>query len=188
MAVRNAATVNTALHAATVANVSSRNHVAEHSGEAANKTAQLLKEHEVLQKLYAHLKSNIAQLNKEEGHGKDDRQKAVERLQQRLAQERQQLNGTNLTSFQRNLLVNRSRTDERELQYWQHSNALHHSMYHTSLKMTHGLMKRVNEVMQAYKEVIATGKLSPTVAKSLKAVASNLPQALLQLQQELKRA
>mmetsp|Transcript_60059 Transcript_60059/g.173139 ORF Transcript_60059/g.173139 Transcript_60059/m.173139 type:complete len:252 (-) Transcript_60059:32-787(-) len=148
----------------------------KHPGMPSSKSHEaLMKQHAALQDLLAHLKANIKNINKGEVGGKEVGQKEIEQIKQRLAHEQEQLKNTSISSFQRELLVNRTRSDKHALEYWTRSRELEHGMFHSSLKMTHGLMAKVNAVMKAYEDVLKTGALSPKSASALKTVADRLP-------------
>lgn len=143
-----------------------------------NSSMNLKKEQDALKKLFAHLKSNIATINKNEDSNKAHVKEVIERLQKRYQQDKDKLNSTNLSAFEHERLVNRTRSEEAELKYWSRSRELQHGMFHANLKMSHGLMSRVKQVMEAYKDVLTKGKLDPKAAQALKSVASSLPKAL----------
>jgi len=143
-----------------------------------NSSVNLKTEQDALQKLFTHLKSNIASINKNEDSNKAHVKEVIERLQKRYQQDKDRLNSTNLSSFEHERLVNRTRSEEAELKYWSRSRELQHGMFHANLKMSHGLMSRVKQVMEAYKDVLTKGKLDPKVAQALKSVSASLPKAL----------
>jgi len=135
----------------------------------------LVTQHEALKALMANLKSSIKNINKAEASGKEEGKRQVERVSQRLASERAELKENNLTDFRRELLENRTKTDQKELDYWTRSRELQHGMFHTNLKMTHGLMSKANAVIEAYNSVMSSGRLNADLAKQLKAVSASLP-------------
>lgn len=138
----------------------------------------------ILEKLFKHLKSNIVNLNKEENSAKQISEKAVQKLQARLKSDKAELNKTGLSKFEHDRLVNRTRTDTFELQYWTRDRSLGHSMFHTNLKMQHGLMSRVHSVIAACKDVALKGHVDPEMMKMLRAQA--LPKAFIQMRSSLK--
>mmetsp|Transcript_50688 Transcript_50688/g.109490 ORF Transcript_50688/g.109490 Transcript_50688/m.109490 type:complete len:216 (-) Transcript_50688:34-681(-) len=144
------------------------------SVKSANRTAVLSKQQDVLQGLLSHLKESIKKMNKREADGKEEGKKQTERLEKRLADEKAKLKQTNLSKFQQELLANRTRTDEEELKYWARSRTLEHGLFHSSLKVTHGLMKKADAVIAAYDSVLKTGKLPAGMADQLKAVSKTL--------------
>mmetsp|Transcript_96532 Transcript_96532/g.259563 ORF Transcript_96532/g.259563 Transcript_96532/m.259563 type:complete len:194 (+) Transcript_96532:1-582(+) len=148
---------------------------AKNAAVSQNRTEALMVQHDALKNMLAHLKSSIKNMNKQEAEGKVNAKKQIEKLQQRLVSEQQKLKQSGLSDFDHELLVNRTRTDEKELEYWTRSRDLQHGMFHSSLKMTHGLMSKANAVIEAYNTVLATGKLSPELAKQLEAVSTQLP-------------
>jgi len=137
--------------------------------------------------LFSHLKANIANFNKREAEQKKDTQAYADRLRKRLEQDKKKLANPNLSDFDHEMLVNRTRTEEHELKFWTRGRELQHDMFHSNLKLTHGLMARVKTVMDAYKQVLATGKLDPKLTKVLHETSASLPKALLQKEQRVKR-
>merc|ERR1712194_458256 len=128
-----------------------------------------------LDKLLSNLKGNVISINKVEAEGKDTEESMIVKVKARLAEEYKRLNGTGLSKFQHELVTNRTHTDERELKYWTVQRDLQHHMFHSSLKMTHGLMNKVKAVMEAYKEALAKGHVSKATLKDMHAVAGKLP-------------
>jgi len=139
--------------------------------------------------LFNHLKSNIAEFNKREADQKKDSSVFAERLKKRLAEDKRRLNAPNstLSNFDREMLVNRTRTEEHELKFWTTGRSLQHDMFHSNLKLTHGLMSKVKTILEAYKQVAATGKLDPKLAKVLHETSAKLPKALLQKDEQVKK-
>mmetsp|Transcript_38379 Transcript_38379/g.105715 ORF Transcript_38379/g.105715 Transcript_38379/m.105715 type:complete len:235 (-) Transcript_38379:74-778(-) len=146
---------------------------------SANRSAALKQQQDVLQKLFANLKSNIKTMNKRETKGKDTSETTIARLRQRLDLDREKLNSTNLTAFDRERLVNRTRAEEHELAYWSRGRDLQHDMYRANLRMTHGLMSRVKKVMEAYSDVLANGKLDPKMADEMRMASGKSPKGQL---------
>jgi len=152
------------------------------------KVASTLKvEQDHLSELFSHLKSNIGDFNKRESENKKDSAKYADRLRARLKIDKKKLANPNLSEFDHEMLVNRTRTEEHELKFWTAGRSLQHDMFHSNLKLTHGLMSRVKTVMDAYKQVMATGKLDTKLTKVLHETAKTLPKALIQKSQRVKR-
>lgn len=144
--------------------------------------AVLNKQQQALKDLLSHLKSNIASFNKNEDEGKEVSERQLKSLKERLAKDQAQLNQTNISAWEHEMLVNKTRSEEREIAYWSRGRALEHTMFHANLKMTHGLMSKVKTVIEAYKEVLAKGKISPKMAQDIKRVSAHVPVALLEVQ------
>jgi len=161
---------------------------ANHTELKQNATSKLHEQQAALQNLFAHLKSNIAHLNKREVDGRQENQKVLDRLRQRLESDRARLNSTDLSPFNRELIMNRTQTEERELKYWTTGRSLQHNMFHANLKVTHGLMSRVKTVMQAYEEMLAKGRLDPPLAQALHHAQASLPKVFLELQTQVRHA
>jgi len=139
--------------------------------------------------LFSHLKSNIAEFNKREADQKKDSSVFAERLKKRLVEDKRRLNDPNstLSDFDHEMLVNRTRTEEHELKFWTTGRSLQHDMFHSNLKLTHGLMSRVKTIMDAYKQVMTTGKLDPKLTQVLHETSAKLPKALLQKDERVKK-
>lgn len=140
-----------------------------------------------LTELFKHLKTNIAQFNKREADEKKDSQGYADNLKKRLAADKKKLENSDLSAFDREMLVNRTRTEEHELKFWTRGRELQHDMFHSNLKLTHGLMSRVKTVMEAYEQVLKTGKLDAKLTKVLHATSSSLPKALIQKEARVNR-
>jgi len=138
----------------------------------------------LLENLFKHLKSNIVNLNKQENTAKQVAEAAIKRLQERMKKDKAELQKPNLSKFEHDRLVNRTRTDTFELQYWTRDRSLGHSMFHTNLKMQHGLMSRVKSVIAACKDAALKGRIDPAIVKKLKATA--LPTAFVEMRVNLK--
>lgn len=143
------------------------------SSKKKNTTDLLLKQDAALKKLLAHLKSNIGSINKEEVGQKVSRTKEIEGLQRRLAEDQEKLKGS-LTEDERAHLVNHTKVEEEELNFYTRDRELQHGMYHSSLKINNDLIRRVNDVVQAYNEVMSTGKLTQETHKKLSAAGEHL--------------
>jgi hypothetical protein len=139
-----------------------------------------------LGELFAHLKANIGDFNKREADQKKDSGAYAQRLRERLAKEKKELENPKLSDFDREMLVNRTRTEEHELKFWTQGRELQHDMFHSNLKLTHGLMSRVKTVMEAYKQVLATGKLDNKLTQVLHETSASLPKALIQTEQRVQ--
>eukprot|EP00928_Gymnodinium_smaydae_P022687 TRINITY_DN18976_c0_g1_i1.p1 TRINITY_DN18976_c0_g1~~TRINITY_DN18976_c0_g1_i1.p1 ORF type:complete len:242 (-),score=73.92 TRINITY_DN18976_c0_g1_i1:101-826(-) len=142
-----------------------------------NVSDKLHTEQKNLQDLLSHLKENIGKFNKQEGEGKDKDERRVKQLQERLAQDSAKLQGgsANLSAFEREVLQNRTRMEEQELKFWTRGRELSHSMFHSNLKLTHGLMSGVKTVMEAYKQMLDHGKIDPELAEAMRKVARTMP-------------
>jgi len=146
--------------------------------------AALAKEKSMLAGLLSHLKSNIMSFNKEEQKGKDDSEKMLQKLQKRLARDQQSLGNPKISAFEHVALVNQTRMEETEVKYWMQSRDNQHSMFHSNLKMTHGLMSHVKTVLEAYSMAISKGSVDPKLLKSVSSVA--LPTAFVEMRRTFK--
>jgi len=141
------------------------------------------KQESILETLFKHLKSNIVNLNKQESSAKEVAAKSIQRLQARLKKDKEELQKKGLSSFEHDRLVNKTRTDTFELQYWTRDRSLGHSMFHTNLKMQHTLMSRVHDVIAVCKEAASKGHVDPGLMRKLQSQA--LPKAFIQMRSTL---
>merc|ERR1719310_231273 len=139
---------------------------------AANIKDRLQGEQSILENLFKHLKNNIANFNKEEKKGKVDSERTIQKLQARLKDEKAKLQNKGLNAFEHELLVNKTRMDEIELKYRLSDRDLGHQMFHTNLKLTHGLMARVKNVLAAYSDAFAKGHVDQEVMNKVAKEAS----------------
>jgi len=142
-------------------------------------------EQDVLANLFKHLKVNIASFNKQETHDKDKTADIRKKLEARLKRDKDQLAMKNISDFERERLTNATRMEQHELEYWTRDRDLQHHMFHSNLKMTHGLMSRVKTVMEAYKEAFNKGHISPDLMKKVHSMSPSKA-AFLQMRKDLK--
>lgn len=124
-------------------------------------------EQDVLQDLFKHLKVNIASFNKQETHDKDKTEAIHKKLQARLKRDKATLAMKNISDFEHERLTNATRMEAHELEYWSRDRDLQHHMFHSNLKMTHGLMSRVKSVLEAYKEAFNKGHVDAHLLKKV---------------------
>merc|ERR1719159_803696 len=105
-------------------------------------------------------------------------------MKARLQKDREALKNSKLSDDERKMLLNTTKMDEDEVKYWSTDRQISHGMYHTHLKLTHGLMQRVKTVMEAYSQALAHGKIDATLLKSIN--AASIPKAFAQIRSELK--
>lgn len=160
------------------------NHTA-HGHAAAEIKAKLQGEQSMLENLFKHLKGNIANFNKEEKKGKEDSEKLIEKLQARVKDEKSRLQKKGLSHFEHELLTNHTKMDEIELKYRLEDRKLGHQMFHTNLKLTHGLMARVKNVLEVYSDAIAKGHVDQELINKVKKEGS--AQAFVQIREELQK-
>jgi hypothetical protein len=127
-------------------------------------------EQDVLANLFKHLKVNIASFNKQETKDKDKTAAIRKRLEERLKKDKATLAMKNISDFERERLTNSTRMEQHELDYWNRDRDLQHHMFHSNLKMTHGLMSRVKTVIEAYKEVSSKGKIDGKLMEKVHAM------------------
>jgi hypothetical protein len=139
-----------------------------------NRTEMLKAQQSALKGLLAHLKGSITGYNKNEESSKEVSENQIKHSEERVAEDKKKLNQTNLSSYERELLVNRTEMDERMVKYWTRQRQSAHSMFHANLKMSHGLMSKVKNIMGAYEEMLSKGKLSSKVAQEMAAAESSL--------------
>jgi hypothetical protein len=154
---------------------------------SANVSAALKIQKGKLTDLFKHLKSNIADFNKRESEQKRDSQIYAERLKKRLEEEKKRLKDPKISDFDRELLTNRTKTEEHELKFWTHGRSLEHDMFHSNLKLTHGLMLHVKTVMEAYEQMLTKGKVDAKLTDALHQASSSLPKAFVQRESRIKK-
>jgi len=142
-------------------------------------------EQDVLQNLFKHLKVNIANFNKQETKDKDKTADIRKKLEARLKRDKAQLAMKNISDFERERLTNSTRMEQHELEYWTRDRDLQHHMFHSNLKMTHGLMSRVKTVIEAYKEAFTKGHISPDMMKKVHAM-SPTKAAFVQMRKDVR--
>lgn len=161
------ATPKPAAHVNGTTNKTTIKHEMSASGRAA-----LEKEKSVLAGLMSKMKSNIMNFNKEEKKGKAEEDKMLEHIKERLAKGQAELKNPKLSAFEHAALVNQTTSEQLEVKYWTQGRDIQHSMFHSNLKMTHGLMSRVQTVIKAYQDALAHGKLDPKTLKDVKAISA----------------
>lgn len=144
------------------------------SNHTLNHTAKLQQELGNLQHLFKHLKSRIGVINKDEHQGRDEDAKMIKEQEQIIQTAQKQLNWTNLTKDQRELRVNRTRSAESELIYWKKHRELSHGSFHANLKMSHGLMDKLQQTMKIFNKVLAGKKVEK---KDIESIKRGLPSA-----------
>jgi hypothetical protein len=142
-------------------------------------------EKDVLANLFKHLKVNIASFNKQETKDKDKTADIRKKLEARLKKDKATLAMKNISDFERERLTNSTRMEQHELEYWTRDRDLQHHMFHSNLKMTHGLMSRVKTVLEAYKEAFAKGQISQDLMKKVHAM-SPTKAAFLQMRKDVR--
>jgi len=142
-------------------------------------------EQDVLNNLFKHLKVNIANFNKQETKDKDKTASIRKRLEERLKRDKATLAMKNISDFERERLTNSTRMEQHELDYWNRDRDLQHHMFHSNLKMTHGLMSRVKTVIEAYKEAYSKGAINPDLMKKVHAM-SPTKAAFLEMRKDVR--
>jgi len=147
----------------------------------------LQQEQQVLKDLFVRLKSKISGFNKAERTDKKGSELRVAKVQERLDTDRKQLEEakkSNPGSFDVERLTNRTRMEERELHYWNQVATNQHGMFHANLKMTHGLMSRVKDVLDAYSQKMTKGSVDSTTMKAIRAIS--LPRVFMSIKHSLR--
>eukprot|EP00746_Dinoflagellata_sp_MGD_P002456 gnl/MRDRNA2_/MRDRNA2_104768_c0_seq1.p1 gnl/MRDRNA2_/MRDRNA2_104768_c0~~gnl/MRDRNA2_/MRDRNA2_104768_c0_seq1.p1 ORF type:complete len:327 (-),score=92.15 gnl/MRDRNA2_/MRDRNA2_104768_c0_seq1:45-1025(-) len=142
-------------------------------------------EQDVLNNLFKHLKVNIANFNKQETKDKDKTAAIRKRLEDRLKKDKATLAMKNISDFERERLTNSTRMEQHELDYWNRDRDLQHHMFHSNLKMTHGLMSRVKTVIEAYSQAFKKGKIDPALMKQVHAM-SPTKAAFLEMRKDVR--
>eukprot|EP00933_Yihiella_yeosuensis_P032180 TRINITY_DN2575_c0_g1_i1.p2 TRINITY_DN2575_c0_g1~~TRINITY_DN2575_c0_g1_i1.p2 ORF type:complete len:175 (+),score=54.84 TRINITY_DN2575_c0_g1_i1:61-585(+) len=129
---------------------------------------------ENMKKLFAHLKDDISKYNKGEAQDKTTQEARIQELTKKIVEDHKQLEQKDLRPSLKELYVNRTREDERQLEYWKKGRDLEKKIYRTNLQATHGLMNGVKGVLEAYDGVLKGGKLTDEQVKKLEAVTKGL--------------
>jgi len=131
------------------------------SNQTANKTNHTFTKKEKLQNelsnlknLFSHIKGRIGALNKNEKEGVDVDAKMIKEQEQIIKTAESQLNWTNISASQREMRVNRTRSAKVELKYWQKHRELSHGSFHSNLKMSHGLMDKLQSTMKIFHQAL----------------------------------
>jgi len=146
----------------------------------------LRKQQQILKDLFAHLKGRISGFNKEAREDKTDQESMRKKMSEQLEGDRKKLEQAKQTSpgsFQVERLTNRTRMEERELHYWDEVEKNQHGMFHTNLKVTHGLMARVKDVMEAYSQRLTKGTVDKSTMKAVEQIS--MPSAFLSIKHSL---
>lgn len=151
-----------------------------------NVTFVLKQEQSVLEDLMKHLKSNIATYNKEDSEGKKKSEEMVDKFEKKLKKDKEELAQKGLSDFDHARLVNQTRMDEVDLKYWSRDRELQHNMFHANLKMAHGLMSHVKNVIAAYHEAFTKGHVDAGLLKKVEAEVVT-KKAFLQMREDLKQ-
>lgn len=144
------------------------------TNHTANRTEKLQTELGNLQNLFSHLKSRIGTLNKHEHNGHDEDDKMIQEQEDMIHKAQVELNWTNLTKWQRQIRVNRTKGAQAELVYWKRHRELSHGSFHANLKMSHGLMDKVQQTMKMFHQLLAGKKVE---MKDLETIRRGLPSA-----------
>lgn len=150
-----------------------------------NVTFVLKQEQSVLEDLMKHLKSNIATYNKEDSEGKKKSEEMVDKFEKKLKKDKEELAKKGLSDFDHARLVNQTRMDEEDLKYWSRDRELQHNMFHVNLKMAHGLMSHVKNVLAAYHEASTKGHVDAGLLKKVEAEV--VTKTFLQMREDLKQ-
>lgn len=142
---------------------------------------------DALEKLFAKLKKGITEANRQEKGNKDDVTKLMATAEDKVKKDHEKLKDPKLSAWQHAALLNRTRVDENQLKYWKRGRELQHSMFHSNLKMAHGLMSRVKHVLAAYGHAMDNKALDAKARADIKKSLASVPRALLQTQHRLRR-
>jgi len=135
----------------------------------------------ILENLFKHLKGSIVNINASESSSKEVSEKQIKQLQEQLKEdEAKTAKNLTLSKYDHAALVNKTKSDKIELQFWTHERNLGHRMFHTNLKMHHNLMNRVESVIDVCKEAVTKGRVDQDLIKKIAAQA--LPKTFLEMQ------
>eukprot|EP00812_Abedinium_dasypus_P010978 NODE_4562_length_661_cov_316.377888.p2 GENE.NODE_4562_length_661_cov_316.377888~~NODE_4562_length_661_cov_316.377888.p2 ORF type:complete len:181 (+),score=73.52 NODE_4562_length_661_cov_316.377888:64-543(+) len=122
--------------------------------------SELREEKATLEKLYKQLKKQVVGLTKQDTQLKAKNQQNRQDAEKHLEHDREELRSGHLSAYEAAVLANQTQWEERELKYWSKDREFSHRSYHANLKVTHGLMSHVKDLLGAYDEAIEKGKPS----------------------------
>lgn len=127
-----------------------------------------------LRNLLSKMKRDISRFNKNEADDQDSSDSHIKKIQKRLEQDKARLADPKLRPFMRELLQNRTKEEQRDIDFWSHGRKLQKRMYHSNIKITHGLMSRVKGVLQVFDQALVNGKISEEAAQQLKSAVNGV--------------
>jgi len=135
----------------------------------------------ILENLFKHLKGGIASINAKESSSKKVSDKQITELEEKVKEDQAKM-ALNLTlsKYDHAALVNKTKSDKIELQFWTHERERGQNMFHMNLKMQHELMNRVESVIGVCKDAVTKGHVDQDLIKKIAAQA--LPKAFLEMQ------
>lgn len=142
------------------------------SAHTANKTTKLQAQLSTLNSVYESLKKSIVRGNRREHDGQLTDEEQIRRTEAKLADAERELNSSKLSDFKREMLVNQTRVDRAELKFWKSHRGSSHAIFHAHLKMAHGMMDRIKQVVGEYEAVLAGKKVD---LEKLRKLQSSLP-------------
>jgi hypothetical protein len=135
----------------------------------------------ILENLFKHLKGDIVNINEKESSSKEVSDKQIKHLQEQVKEDEAKMaQNLTLSKYDHAALVNKTKSDKIELQFWTHERNLGHQMFHTNLKMQHDLMNRVKSVIDVCKDAVTKGHVDQDLLKKIAAQA--VPKAFLEMQ------
>lgn len=127
-----------------------------------------------LRNLLSKMKTDISRFNKNEADDQDTSSSHIEKIQKRLEQDKARLADPKLRPFMRELLQNRTKEEQRDIDFWSHGRKLQKRMFHSNIKITHGLMSRVKGVLQVFDGALVNGTISEEAAQQLKSAVNGV--------------
>eukprot|EP00930_Biecheleria_cincta_P042761 TRINITY_DN29421_c0_g1_i1.p1 TRINITY_DN29421_c0_g1~~TRINITY_DN29421_c0_g1_i1.p1 ORF type:complete len:303 (+),score=86.71 TRINITY_DN29421_c0_g1_i1:64-972(+) len=127
-----------------------------------------------LRNLLGKMKTDISRFNKDEADDQNNAASHIAKMQKRLEQDKARLADPKLRPFMRELLQNRTKEEQRDIDFWSHGRKLQKRMFHSNIKVTHGLMSRVKGVLQVFDQALENGKISEEAAQRLKSAVNGL--------------
>jgi len=141
----------------------------------------------ILENLFKHLKGSIVNISNKESSSNEVSEKQIKQLQEQLkADEANMAKNLTLSKYENAALVNKTKSDKAELQFWTHERNFGHQMFHANLKTQHDLMNRVESVIDVCKEAVTKGRVDQGLLKKIATQA--LPKAFLEMEKSVDQS
>jgi len=141
----------------------------------------------ILENLFKDLKGSIVENDDKESSSKQVSEKQIKHLQEQLKEDEAKMaQNLTLSKYDHAALVNKTRSDKLELQFWNHESNLGHEMFHTNLKIQHKLMNHLQSVLDACKDAVTKGSVDQDLVKRIAAQA--LPKAFLEMRKTVDQS
>lgn len=148
--------------------------------------ATLSNEQNLLKDLMKHLNNQIQTYNKQASDSKDLTEKMKKRFAEKLKKDEAALQQKGLSDFDHARLVNATRMDHQDLDYWTKDQELRHGMFHSNLKMSNTLLASVQSVLAGYNIAVAKGGVDEKLLKKVQASMLSISASFVQSRKDLQ--